>query len=82
METIEAPKGDEVWWNESSAIFSNIVNSALQISKVKFKHCPREANQIAHELARVAYTNKNSCSWRTNTSSFMISTLIEDVIII
>jgi hypothetical protein len=38
------------WWNESSATFADCVDLATLVGRVFFKHCLREANEVAHEL--------------------------------
>jgi ribonuclease HI len=55
IETVEACTGDEAWWGESSAIFAGCVDLASLIDKVSFKHCPREANKVAHDIARFCF---------------------------
>jgi hypothetical protein len=62
-ETIDACLGDEPWWGESSAILADCVNLAALVGNVSFKHCPREANKVAHELARVCFSSISSCNW-------------------
>jgi hypothetical protein len=62
-ETVDACSGDEPWWGESSAIFADCVNLAALVGNVFFKHCPREANKVAHELARVCFSSISSCNW-------------------
>ena len=45
-------------------------------------HSPREANQVAHEIARFSFCNKNSCNWLNEAPSFLLSNLVNDVIIV
>ena len=52
IETIEACTGEEQWWNGSAAVFADCMDLAALIETISFKHCPREANEVAHELAR------------------------------
>jgi hypothetical protein len=51
-ETIEGCTGESKWWNESLAIFVECVDLIPSIGLVSFKFCLREANQVAHEIAR------------------------------
>jgi hypothetical protein len=55
IETLEARTRDEAWWGESSAIFADCVDLASLIDKVSFKHCPIEANKIAHEITSFCF---------------------------
>ena len=52
------------------------------IGKVKFKHCPRSANGVAHELARKCYVSNFSCNWVDEPPSFILDKLIDDVTIV
>jgi hypothetical protein len=50
-----ACNGDEAWWGESPAIFTDWVDLRAFIDNVSFEHCPREANESAHEIASFAF---------------------------
>jgi hypothetical protein len=52
------------------------------IDDVSFKHCPMEANEVAHEVARVCFASKISCNWVDNLPSFLIEKLINDVTVL
>jgi hypothetical protein len=56
-------------------------NTAM-IGKVEFKHYPREANRVAHVIARNSVDSKSSCSWVDEPRSFVLQTLVDDVTII
>jgi ribonuclease HI len=62
IETIHACTGEHSWWNESAAIFADCVDLASLIDLMSFKHCPKEANEVAHELARNSFSYKLSSS--------------------
>jgi ribonuclease HI len=79
METIEACSGGQRWWNESSAIFADCVDRVASIGEVSFKFCPREANQVAHELARHSFSSKSSCTWDDDPPRFLLDKLLNDV---
>jgi ribonuclease HI len=82
VETIEACSGDLRWWNESAAIFADCVDLTTAIGDVKFQHCPREANKVAHELARVSFSSSSSCNWDDDPPSFLLPYLLDDVTIL
>jgi ribonuclease HI len=79
VETIEACSGDLRWWNESAAIFADCVDKAASIGSVTYKFCPREANQVAHTLARHSFSNKMNCNWDDDPPSFLLDSLLNDV---
>jgi hypothetical protein len=46
---------------------------------MSIEYCNREANQVAHELARVAFSSGNSCTWVDEPPRFILSKLVNDV---
>jgi hypothetical protein len=79
LETINSCTGVDTWWSESAAIFADIVDLASNIDKLEFKHIPREANMVAHEIARNCFVQKVNCNWDDDPPSFLLSSLINDV---
>jgi ribonuclease HI len=79
LETIDACTGSESWWGESAAIFADCVDLAALIDKVAFKHCPREANEVAHEIASNSYSTRNSYNWVDEPPDFIICKMLNDV---
>jgi ribonuclease HI len=79
METVEACTGEATWWNESSAIFADCVDLIALIGGVQIQFCPREANEVAHEIARDCFNSKISCNWVDEPPCFIIPQLISDV---
>jgi ribonuclease HI len=82
IDTIDACKGGETWWTGSAAIFVDCMDQVASIGNVSFVHCPREANKTAHELARVCFTDKNSCNWDDEPPSFLLGPLINNVTVL
>jgi ribonuclease HI len=82
LEVISACMGDQVWWNESIAIFADCVDLVSQIGSVSFKHYLREANEVAHELAKNSFTCNRSFSWYAEAPHFNVSKLINNVTIL
>jgi hypothetical protein len=81
MEVTESCNGGDRWWSEESAVFADCVDLFSSIGEVSFKHCPREANRVAHEIARVAFDSCSSGFWDGEPSSFILSHLGNDVTI-
>jgi ribonuclease HI len=79
LETINSCTGVDTWWSESAPIFADIVDLASNIDKLEFKHIPREANLVAHEIARSCFVIKVNCTWDDDPPSFLLSSLINDV---
>jgi hypothetical protein len=63
-------------------IFADCVDLRSFIDEVSFKHCPREANEAAHEVARVCFTLKSPAIGSMNPLAFFFEKLINDVIVL
>ena len=81
MEVIEACTGRERWWSEATAVFAECMNLQISIGVVEFNHCPREANEAAHEIARECFSTKNSCIWDDDPPRFLLRKILNDVIL-
>jgi hypothetical protein len=81
QETIKGCTGGDTWWSETCAIFVDCLDVTAGLHDVKFKHCPREANKVADELARFCFHSANSCNWVDEFPSFILQTLLDDVAI-
>jgi ribonuclease HI len=81
-DTIEACNGESRWWNQSSAIYAECVDLIPSIGSVSFKFCPREANQVAHNIARFCFSNNISCNWVDEPPSFILDSLTNDVTVL
>ena len=66
----------------SSAIFDDCRVLCLGFRNFTFKHCYREANEVAHELARHSFINFVDCFWDDDPPSFLFPKLINDVTIV
>ena len=51
----------------------------LGLDNITIEHCNREANGVAHELARHAFISKNSCNW-VESPSFLLNVRANDLI--
>ena len=55
---------------------------SYSLESVKFVHCPREANQVAHELAKASYNSQSIVSWDGDPPSFILPFVINDVTVL
>lgn len=46
---------------------------------ISIEHCNREANMVAHRLARDSFMAKRTCNWVEEVPSFLIADLANDV---
>jgi ribonuclease HI len=82
IDVIEACKGESTWWNELSAIYADCTDIVVSIGCVTFGHIMREANEVAHELAKYSHSNRVSCSWSGDPPSFILDRIINDVTVL
>ena len=82
LEVSDACNGNDTWWSESAAVFADCLDIATSIGKVIYRHCPREANSVAHDLARFVFIERSSCNWDDDPPSFLLNSLTNDVTII
>lgn len=81
-EVINFCTGGTQWWDSAAAIYAECLDTANLIGKVKFKHCRREANGVAHALAKHSYLNKSYCIWSDDPPVWIIPDLANDVTVI
>jgi ribonuclease HI len=81
-DVIEACSGEEAWWNDSAATYVNCLDMAITIGTITFTHCLREANKVAHSLARFSFSNKSDCIWVDEPPNGILDELLNDVTIL
>jgi hypothetical protein len=81
LEPIQICNGTIEVWSPYSSIIVDCFTKANAISDISFQHCSRDANKVAHNLARNAYISKNSLVWDGDPTGFIINDVIEDVTI-
>lgn len=82
LEVVNLCTGQTQWCDIAGAIYAECIDLATEIGKVIFMHCNREANSVAHELARFSYINKDSRTWNGDPPSFLLGKPVDDVNII
>jgi hypothetical protein len=82
MEVIQSCVGKDNWWEDSAAIYADCVDTVVSVGNVSFSHCLKEANKVAHMLARESFCNKLSCNWVEELLGFLLNDLLNDVTIL
>jgi hypothetical protein len=59
LELIQACTGQVEVWSPYTAILANCFLKISSMSDVSFVHCLRDANVVAHQLAKYAYRTKD-----------------------
>ena len=81
MEVIDTMKNGGYSAGAAAAVFDDFYFIACDFPLVRFEHCNREANKVAHELARLANFSVTR-DWFEEPISDIVSFLIDDVTII
>lgn len=79
LEIIDACNGEKEIRAPYSAILADCFQFAHEVPSLSFMHCPREANNLAHLLARHAYDSKLFLFWEDEPPDFLLSHVIKDV---
>jgi hypothetical protein len=82
MQVVETMKDGVFSAMSSAAIYDDCMILCSGFNSVIFYHCNREANQVAHELAKDACSSSNSCILVDELPSFILSKLANDVIVL
>ena len=69
-------------WSPHAAILAEGFMSASLMDEVSFVHCLREANQVAHQLAKQVYHTKENFVWEGDPPNFLLPFVINDVTIV
>jgi hypothetical protein len=69
-------------WLSCTAILSDCFQVAQRIGMVSFLHCPREANKVAHNLARFSYNSDSIFLWDGDPPPLVLSDVIDDVTVL
>ena len=81
MEVVDTMKNGGHTAGAAAAVFDGCYFLACDFSLVRFEHCNREANKVAHEIARVAKFSETRV-WFQEPMSDIVHFLIDDVTII
>ena len=64
------------------AIITKCKQLMMDFASISFRHCYREANQVADELAKNSFTTRSSSSWDDEIPDFISHLLVNDMSII
>ena len=82
LEVIQLRSGQTRVWNDATTIYDEIMAKIGMVGKVEFSHCGRDVNTAAHGLARECFNSRISCIWVDEPPSFILQSLLNDVIVI
>lgn len=79
MEVVDTMKNGGFSATAATTIYDECIAMWRDLVAVHIQHCNRAANQVAHELARIALSLKNSCIWLDEPPTFILEHLVNDV---
>jgi ribonuclease HI len=79
LELIQACNGDTEVFSPYTAVLADCFQIASTMDLVIFQHCHREANMVAHNLAKHGYENSTSLVWDDRPPDFIRADVIHDV---
>jgi hypothetical protein len=82
MEVVEAVRNPSDYRGTGAVIIDDCRHLLLVLGMATFMHCPREANEAAHALARHGYTQEVREFWFSDPPPFLDPVLISDRVII
>lgn len=82
MEVVEIMNDGGFTANSAAAIYDECTTIQLGFQEISIEHLSRDANQVAHGLARRAMVTNDKCFWDDDTPSFIIQFLSNDVTIL
>jgi hypothetical protein len=66
----------------AAAIYDDCVRLWREFVSISIEHCDREANVVAHTLARQAFRSKSSYMWVDETPDFILGVTANDVTVL
>jgi ribonuclease HI len=79
LELIQACRSEIDIWCPYTAVLADIFMRARSFNSVLFQHCPREADMVAHLVAKFAYASNSVISWDDDPPEFISSSVLNDV---
>jgi ribonuclease HI len=79
MEVVETMKQQGMSATASGPIYEECVQVWQDFASISIDRVHREANTVAHDIAREAMVSKSSCSWVDEPSSIILEALVNDV---
>ena len=64
------------------AVILECKQMAMDFTKISYKHCFREANQVADSLAKSSFDSRSSGLWDNSIPDFISHLLVNDMTII
>jgi len=81
MEVVQIMKNEGFTANSAAAVYDECITVWNGFQEISIEHLCREANQVAHELARQAMITRVNCIWDDDPPSFITHFLSSDVTI-
>ena len=81
-ELIETCSGGSEIWSPHSSIMADCFIIAGGLGNISFKHCPRETNKVAHNLARKCYDSDVIFIWEGDPPLSVAQDALNDIYVL
>jgi len=82
MMVVETTKEESFPATSEAPIYDDCYNMWRDFVDVSIEHCHRDANRVAHEIARRCFISRQSCIWVDEPPSFLLEFFMNDVTIL
>jgi ribonuclease HI len=82
MEVVQAVLDPSEFRGTSAVVIDDCRHLLTVLGKATIRHCPREANEAAHELARHGSLERVKLFWFSDPPSFIIPVIVKDRVLI
>jgi hypothetical protein len=79
---VESVKNPDAYVGHDVATVLEYKQLSLDFASVEYSHCPREANEVAHELAQNSFRDNTSMFWDSVIPDFISHSIVNDLSII
>jgi hypothetical protein len=79
LELINNCSGETEVWGPHAHILPDCLHISRRISNISFKHCLREANKVAHNLARLSFDSNSFSKWDASPPLSVLADALNDV---
>lgn len=79
---VEAVQQPETYVGSDVAMVLECKHLGLDFASVSYTQCPREANEVAHNLAKNSFSEKSSMFWESIIPNFISHSIVNDMSII
>jgi hypothetical protein len=81
LELVGTCNGAEIW-GPYTPILADCFQMCQRLGMIKFQHCPREVNKVAHNLAKLCFESDRVIQWDGDPPSHVSVDVLDDVALV